>query len=519
MRKYLIILTLFVLNAYLPSQAQITFQKNLIYSYFSPLIGIDQTSDKGYVLCNYLFNGGNGHYFITKLDSAFQLQWCKEIGNSHSYTPQSFQTCLDGSIIICGIMTDSTGYSNMFLTKTDSLGDILWTKIFGGSEHDHGYFVKQINDGGFIVSGKTNTNPNDEAYIIKTDMNGNLLWSTTVRYTQIISGNYARFIDQTSDNGFIACGSVTGLGPGNSEALLMKLDSAGNVQWAKTYGLAKWDQFVAAYQTADHGFLVAGTTDTSLNNSTRKTLLLKTDSSGNILWSKTFSNVNNNYVYKMIKTLDSNYIMVGFITTIGQDINLLKTDSIGTIIWSKAYGNSNSEEGRSVLSVEDGGYLVGGSYNLNNYLIKTDAYGTSNCNETSPNILAENISYPLLTSTFFQGTKDTNYSEIVNSTLYSPVINTLCYSVSINEHTNNLFHLYPNPASDFIAIKHNISFSQKKLIVSLFNVYGQRLMESQIKASEGDLEISLKDFPQGIYFVNLFDGEKIYCQKFILIRN
>ncbi|MEO5572488.1 MAG: T9SS type A sorting domain-containing protein [Bacteroidia bacterium] len=509
------ILLLFFFRA----QAQVTFQKTFAYTYYSTIVSIVPTTDKGYVLCNYLFNGGNGHYFLTKIDSSFQFQWSQETGNAQSHTPQSIQTCLDGGFIICGSMGDSTGYANMFITKTDSSGNVLWTKNFGGWEHDHGYFVKQTNDGGFIASGKTLLNSSDEAYIVKTDLNGNLLWSTTVSHSAAISGNYAYSIDQTNDNGYIVCGHVTGPGSGvNFDGLLIRMDSTGNVMWTKTYGFTQWDQFRTVYQTSDHGFLIAGTTDTSNDNiNSREILLLKTDSAGNVLWAKTFGNSNDNYIFKMIKTLDSNYIMVGYIVASGEDIHLLKADSNGNTIWSRAYGTSSSDEGHAVLSTDDGGYLIGGFGSSKDYLIKTNTDGLSNCNETTPNTLTGNIIYPLLTTTYFQGTNDTNYSETLSNTSYTPVINTLCYSVAIKENLfNDLFSISPNPTTDFLTIHFNLS-SPNQTTISLFNIYGQPLTPKgePLHTNKEELKIDMRNFPAGVYFVKVKTGEKEDVRKVV----
>lgn len=499
------------------AHSQVTFQKTFTYTYFSTITDLVHTPDNGSVWVSGLYNGGSGHYFLTKLDSLFQLQWCKEIETTHDCYPNSAQVCADGGFIICGGMDDNSGYTNMFLTKTDSAGNILWTKTFGGWEHDNGLFVKQTNDGGFIASGKTLISSGDNAYIVKTDTNGNLLWSTTVSHS-IISGNYAYSIDQTTDSGYIISGYSTGLGAGNYNGLLIRMDSTGNVLWTKTYGLNQWDQFRSVYQTIDNGFLIAGTTDTSNDNTnSREILLLKTDSAGNVLWSKIFGNVNDNFSFKMIKESDSSYLMVGYIVAPGTDIHLLKTDLNGNITWSKAYGTTNAEQGHDVIPLNDG-YLIGGTSNSHGYLIKTVINGISNCNETAPPVLTGTITYPVLTVTYFTGTNDTSYSVTVTSTPYTPLINTLCSSVSIEENTADvLFSISPNPTDDYVTVHFNLT-SPQQTSVSLFNLCGQKLKtvltEKQL-AGEYEMKVDMRDLEAGIYFVKMSVGGKEEVRKVV----
>ena len=126
-----------------------------------------------------------------------------------------------------------------------------------------------------------------DAYLIKTDLNGNIVWSK----------NYGGFdndwfssIQLTHDGGYIACGTTFTFGSGIGDVYLLKLDPAGNIQWTKTFGGSGWERGNFVQQTFDNGFIITGYS-TSFTAASGRIYLLKTDSLGNVSWSKIFGGV------------------------------------------------------------------------------------------------------------------------------------------------------------------------------------------------------------------------------------
>jgi len=314
------------------------------------------------------------------------VQWQKTFGGSDSDSGYSVQQTYDGGYIIAGV-TYSFGavWSDVYLIKTDSTGNFLWQKTFGGSDFDWGYSVQQATDGGFIIAGTTCSfgDPLGDVYLIKTDPNGNLLWQKTFGGS---SDDYGSSIQRTSDDGFIIAGATGSFGDPNGDVYLIKTDSAGNLQWQKTFGGSGTEYGYSVQQTSDGGFIIAGWTY-SFGAKYSDVYIIKTDPNGNQEWQKTFGGKYNDYGYSVQQTSDGGFIIAGmsYSNARGTDIYLIKTDPNGNQEWQKTFGYT--DDGFSVQQTIDGGFIIAGDtstyvqwpfpgkYQSDVYLIKTDSDG------------------------------------------------------------------------------------------------------------------------------------------------
>jgi hypothetical protein len=352
---------------------------------------------------------------ITAIADGPPVQWQKTFGGSSYEWGYSVQQTSDGGFIIAGY-TDSFGAGNhdVYLIKTDSSGTLLWQKTFGGSNDDWAYSVQQTSDGGYIIAGQTQSfGTGGDVYLIKTDSAGNLLWQKTFGGSN--TDDYAYSVQQTTDGGYIIAGTTFSFGAGNSDVYLIKTDSGGNSQWQKTFGGSNYDEGRSVQQTADGGYIVAGWTN-SFGDPNGDVSLIKTDSEGNSQWQKTFGGSNTDYGYSVQQTSDCGYIIAGSTGIVEMkmdeengwiylrykyfDVYLLKTDSNGNLQWQKTFGGSNYDEGRSVQQTADGGYIVAGETDgiteygydssgywtshrcFDAYLLKTDPNGNSQWQKT-----------------------------------------------------------------------------------------------------------------------------------------
>jgi hypothetical protein len=275
-----------------------------------------------------------------------------------------------------------TGYGagggDVYLIKTDSLGDTLWKKTFGGSSYDYGYSVQQTADGGYIVAGsiKFSGLNNYDVYLIKTDSLGDTLWTRTYGDDSSDAGMDVR---QTTDGGYIVVGYTVSYGSGKSDVYLIKTDSVGDTLWTKTFGGSGWDWGWSVRQTTDGGYIIAGYTD-PYNAGPYDVYLIKTDSLGDMLWTKTFGGSESDYGESVQQTTDGGYIVAGFTRSYGAgrcDVYLIKTDCLGDTLWTKTYGGSLEDYGHSVQQTTDGGYIITGQHSGDVYLLKTDPQGVT----------------------------------------------------------------------------------------------------------------------------------------------
>ncbi len=244
-----------------------------------------------------------------------------------------------------------------------------WEKTFGDTSSDYGHSVQQTIDGGYIIAGSTNSfgAVGSDVYLIKTDGNGDTQWFKTFGGA---NSDYGHSVQQTTDGGYIIAGYTSSFGAGSSDVYLIKTDSTGNAEWSKTFGGPGTDYGYSVQQTTDGGYIIAGT------YSYADIYLIKTDSNGETEWAKAFGGHDDDVGYSVQQTTDGGYIVAG---DYGNKAYLLKTDSNGNEQWSQVLGGSN---GRSVQQTSDGGYIVAGDYGSKAYLVKTDSDGNELWNQS-----------------------------------------------------------------------------------------------------------------------------------------
>ena len=161
--------------------------------------------------------------------------WTKTFGGSSGDGGYKVQQTTDGGyILLGGTSSFGAGNSDIWLIKTNSYGDTIWTRTFGGSDNDVGWSVIQTDDEGYIIIGTKNPyGINADVWLIKTDSFGNTLWTKTYGGNDEDSGNS---IQQTSDGGYIITGMTASYGAGNGDVWLLKTDSLGDTLWTHTYG-------------------------------------------------------------------------------------------------------------------------------------------------------------------------------------------------------------------------------------------------------------------------------------------
>ncbi len=192
-----------------------------------------QTADSGYVFTGVVIHPTTGNeVYVVRTDKSGDTLWTRMYGGAFAERGQSVQQCEDGGFVVAGY-TWSFGAGNydVWLIRTDANGDTLWTKTFGGADEDGGYSVRQTTDGGFIITGSTDTygvNGTYDVYLIKTDSNGTEQWSRKFGSIDPWKSDIGRCVRQTSDGGYVLTGSTSSFSP-TSAVYLIKTDSVGNV--------------------------------------------------------------------------------------------------------------------------------------------------------------------------------------------------------------------------------------------------------------------------------------------------
>ena len=217
-----------------------------------------QTADGGYAIV------GDGFCFV-KMDSLGNMMWNKSYGGGGPEYARSLVQTGDGGYALIG--RKFTGYwpmsdtSVLLLVKTDSSGNVEWNHTYGGEEEANEYLhpLVQTSDGGYAMAGSTDAfgEGGSDFWLIKTDSLGNMIWNKTYGGA---GGERAFDLVQTGDGGYALTGYTHSFGAGEIDFWVVKTDSSGNMQWNQAYGGQGSDTAWAIVQTVDGGYALAGYT-------------------------------------------------------------------------------------------------------------------------------------------------------------------------------------------------------------------------------------------------------------------
>ncbi|MGI6648805.1 MAG: hypothetical protein ACOX5W_07030 [Bacillota bacterium] len=309
---------------------------------------------------------GGADSWLIKTDALGNKIWERPIFRKGSDSIASAQQTADGGYILAGYTDTEAGNTDGWLVKTDSEGNPIWSQTYSCGSLDAFTAVQQTRDGGYILAGWANF-PNDDRYddgwLIKTDAEGKEIWSRNLGDSK---GDAINSIQQTNDGGYIAAGQTISPVSEGYDAWLVRLDADGQVAWSHTFGGALEDVFYSVSTTADGGYIIAGRTQPD-NEFDYDGWLIKTDSAGREVWSRTYNASIKDQVNEVRQTRDGGYILAGCtgakdnsgVYCIG-DGWVIKTDAQGQEVWSYTFGGKNPDSFSSVQQTEDGGYTLGG---------------------------------------------------------------------------------------------------------------------------------------------------------------
>jgi uncharacterized delta-60 repeat protein len=372
------------------------------------------------------------------IESTAMINSIRAIGGTNGDYANSIQQTSDGGYIVAGGTNSFGAGGDILIIKLDSSGNIQWSRAIGGTDDDYANSIQQTSDGGYIVAGYTYSfgAGSYDFLIIKLNSSGNIQWSRAIGGTGY---DEALSIQQTSDGGYIVAGYTNSFGAGRFDALIIKLNSSGNIQWSRAIGGTNGDYANSIQQTSDGGYIVAGGTNSFGTGG--DILIIKLNSSGNIQWSRAIGGANNDDAVSIQQTSDGGYIVAGWTNSFGaggHDSLIIKLNSSGNIQWSRAIGGANNDDAVSIQQTSDGGYIVAGSTNsfgtgFDFFIIKLDFSGNIsgcgnvlNVSPTNTSISPTNNSVsPTNTSI-----SPTNTSISPTNTSVSPTVSNVCYGLS-----------------------------------------------------------------------------------------
>lgn len=365
-----------------------------------------RTSDNGYLIAGYSYfpSYGSGDFYALRLDANLEKVWESAYGGDYSDEVRVAQQTTDGGFILAGQSyspasgnKSSTNYggTDIWVVRTDSLGNKLWDNSYGGTNYEGVWDLKPTADGGFILGGfsysdasgnKSDSNYGDADYwVVRIDANGNKIWDRSFGGT---GQDFMFSVRETVDGGFIVGGSSdsppdgtkTTLNFGGLDYWIIRLDASGNELWQRSYGGSGTDQLTQVEETTDGGFILLGSSDspqsgnkTTPNFGFLDLWIVRTDSNGDVVWQQSFG-TGNSAIPQRLLVVPTGGWLVGATAYPGvsggnktsrnfgdSDYWLLRLDSYGNLAWDQSYGGRQSDVLFDMERTADGGVALIGS--------------------------------------------------------------------------------------------------------------------------------------------------------------
>ncbi len=444
MRRHLLWQNIFLLMSI--SLFSQTFVRTYHFNGMTGGLGLSKCADGGFVGTGQHENGpaGGCDIYVYRVSNCGNILWYKTFGTSNSDGGRKVIQASDGGYLVAGLYDDGGGNGYDYcLMKLNAAGNVLWNNTFNMGNHSYNIWVDETPFG-IATCGWYYTGGLWQGLVVFYNTSGSLLWAKRLIGGGHIQPNSIHF----SGSNFWVCGGTTAFGAGSGDLFVLKLDAAGNLIYGKTYGTSAnerrgdWD--IEGIPTNDGGYLIAGTTDNaSLVAGATDVLLIKVNGAGNVVWAKRYGGSSDDVAEGIVKTYDGGYIVVGYTysyTNGGRDAFLLKVDSTGNMQWAKSYGDAGADRGVDVVNIGKEYVLSAnresspGSGDYDPLFIRTDSLGNCGCNvvnapfsvlDVTSSIIVNNIP----SANYQSFTPVTNFpSPIVGSP--SPLENFICIGCS-----------------------------------------------------------------------------------------
>jgi len=259
------------------------------------------------------------------LVGASSEMWSKTYGSGVGYS--LVETSDGGFAIAGGTGSFGAGGNDFWLVKTDSYGNMEWNRTYSDSPSNYCSDLVETNDGGYLLAGGTGRYLLEaNVWIIKTDEQGNIEWNQ--RYGGREHAG-AKSVVKTSDGRYALAGYLS------QDFWLIKIDVSGNIEWNQTYSKSGVEEAYSLVETSDGGYALAGITSGAIGDQSYiDSWMVKTDASGNEIWTQTYGGTGDQYLYSLVETSDGAFALAGFKTSTyagPPDLWLIKTDEYGNI--------------------------------------------------------------------------------------------------------------------------------------------------------------------------------------------
>lgn len=453
---------------------------------------IKPTYDKGYIMIgtSNSFGCGNTDFYAVKIDSMGNHEWSKSYGGEMNEEGFSVTQTFDKGYAFLGF-TDSYGAGgyDVYLVKTDSMGNFQWQRTYGGSDWDFGYSIQQLPDSGFVMCGLTYSygSGNGNVYVIRTDKNGDTLWTRAIGSPSCYSTANAICVEK--DSLYAIIGNKTNPGSGDTNICFLLLDNKGILKRELTYGGQHNYYGNSINETIDHGFAIYGSSD-SITPGKPDEIMIKLDSVGNRKWLQDYNANGIGIGNDVIQAPDGTYISVGTNDSYGLGgfkMHMQHLDINGYWMAGPSFGASYSDEdGNSIAFAKNGNVMFAGATNSPLYSVGVfDMYLV----RLKKDSIVQNYTLSLH-----------QYKDTTSCTL----------GIALQDNIIPQVKIFPNPMFSSTTLLIQAGMRQQQYSYNLYDVSGKVVLQQvpfqQITHEQYISHVERGDLPSGIYFFRIING-------------
>ena len=444
--------------------------------------------------------------------------WTRTYGCDGSSQAFSCQQTTDGGFVFAGYHLLPYEDENIFLVRIDQSGDTLWTRTYGGDFHDKCRAVELTSDGGFILAGTWGYTAVPEpdcgfCCLIKTDSLGNAQWTRTYGMASL---NEANDVKQTQDGGYILVGyTFDGGQVFNYDWFIIKTDSTGDTLWTRTFGNS-WDDVAdAVQQTSDGGYIVAGCGG-AIGSGLPFFYVVKLTEFGSTQWERFYGG---NRACSILQMSDGGYAVTG---DGPGGTHFLRIDSAGDTLWTRIYSGSVY----SARLVPDGGFVIAGSQSNDYHVLRTDSLGdilwTASYggfdNDWCSSVQVTNEGGYIIAGSSFSFCSSIAFYVV----RLGPDISSVVSGSGINAtpQTIILFPPYPNPFNALATISYQLPIAGK-VKLTIHNILGESvatLLDGTVGNGTHSVVWDAGGLPTGIYLCRMETAGFIQVRKLLMLK-
>ena len=284
------------------------------------------------------------------------LIWERSYGGAADDRAFCLTTVGDGYLVAGSSQSEVAGRTVGWVLRLDRDGNVLWNRTYpeeGNGEIRH---ILSLADGFLLVGNLFLPAGDIDGFVLRTDLEGELLWNLTLGGGKVDK----LFSAVSTSDGFVLSGLTCSFGGGDSDAWVVKVDSAGNVVWERIYG-EEAEEAARAVAFIGVDYVVAGYSN-YMGAENYDVLLLKLDASGNIVWNSTHGGDQSDKAYA-IATVEGRLVVAGDTRSKGMgdsDAWIIAVDGDSNLVWEKTVGGVDFDMPTCITASRDGGFLVGG---------------------------------------------------------------------------------------------------------------------------------------------------------------